>query len=135
MRTGIVATVETEPDIEIVGEAQNGAEALDLFRLLKPDVSLIDLRMPVLDGLDLIQAIRSDFPSAHLVVLTASFADVAIKKALRLGAAAVLLKHMCRTDLADTIRAVYRGERPMSDEVAGLLARNTIGDVLSAREV
>lgn len=134
MRTGIVAILEMEPDIEIVGLAQDGAEALTLFRMLSPDISLVDLRMPVLDGIGLIQAIRTEQPQAAIVLLTTSIADSAIKGALRAGASSIVLKHMCRTDLIETVRAVHRGERPLSDEIASLLAQNTIADSLTERE-
>ncbi|SFS08125.1 two component transcriptional regulator, LuxR family [Granulicella pectinivorans] len=135
MRAGIAATIDAEPDMEIVGLAQDGAEALTLFRTLNPDVSLTDLRMPVLDGLGLIEAILAEQPHANIVLLTASVADISIKQALRAGVASVLLKHMCRTDLIETIRAVHRGERPLSSEVKSLLAHNTVGEALTTREI
>ena len=118
MRSGIRAEINAESDMEVVASAQDGKEALELFRKLRPEVSLIDLRMPRMTGLELISTIRAEYPSARLVVLTSSPGDVHALRALRLGAAGYLLKHMLRDDLIATIRDVHNGKKRIPDHIA-----------------
>lgn len=135
MRAGISGEVNEQDDMEVVAEAQDGIEALELFHQFRPDVSLVDLRMPKLDGIEVIAAITSSYPGARAIVLTMSGGDVHARRALRAGATGYLLKHMLRTDLIDTIRTVHRGHRRIPDEVARLLAEHVTDCELTAREI
>lgn len=135
MRSGISVEVDSEPDMEVVAAAQDGQEAFELFRKHRPEVSLIDLRMPRLNGLDLIIKIRNEYPSAKIIVLTSAAGDVHALRALRSGASGYLLKHMLRDDLVSTIRDVHRGKRRIPDDIAQLLARHAIDGQMTSREI
>ncbi len=135
MRAGISAEINAESDMRVVAGASNGVEALSLYREHRPDVSLVDLRMPIMNGLDLIAEIRSLHPPARIVVLTTSAADVHAVKAFRAGASGYLLKHMLRGDLIETIRAVHRGVRKIPAEIAQLLAEHALDEALTSREI
>src|ERR1700723_2699723 len=111
LREGIAAVLEDEPDMALVGEAVNGREAVARFRQLRPDVTLMDLRMPDMNGIDAITAIRRDFPNARIIVLSTYAGDVQAAAALRAGASGYLLKNLVRSELLDTIRAVHAGKR------------------------
>ncbi|WP_263377264.1 response regulator [Granulicella paludicola] len=135
MRSGIAAEINAEPDMSVVASAGDGEEALTLFRAQRPDVSLIDLRMPKMNGLDLLSAIRADFPGARVIILTTSSGDVHAIRAFRLGAAGYLLKHMLRGDLVTTIRDIHAGKRRIPDEVAQLLAQHAVDEHMTPREI
>ncbi|HEY0785325.1 MAG TPA: response regulator transcription factor [Acidobacteriaceae bacterium] len=135
LREGIAAVLEGEADIVLVGEATNGEEALDAFRLLRPDVTLMDLQMPKMNGIEAILAIRREFPTARFVVLTTYQGDVQALRALRAGATGYLLKNMLRKDLLETIRAVHAGRRRIPAQIAAELAEHVTDDALSEREV
>lgn len=135
MRSGISVEINAEPDMEVVASAQDGQEALQLFRKFRPEVSLIDLRMPRMSGLELISTIRSEYPTARLVVLTSSPGDVHALRALRSGASGYLLKHMLRDDLIVTIRDVYNGKKRIPDHIAQLVAQHALGGQMTPREV
>ncbi|SEB43093.1 response regulator [Terriglobus roseus] len=135
MRSGIAAEINAEPDMSVIASAEDGEEALELFRVHRPDVSLIDLRMPKMNGLELLSAIRADFPLARLVVLTTSAGDVHAVRAFRMGAAGYLLKHMLRGDLITTIREVHEGRRRIPDEIAQLLAQHAMDNQMTPREI
>ena len=135
LRSGIAAELQAQEDIELVGEASNGIEAIASFRALRPDVTLMDLQMPLMNGLDAIVAIRSEFPEACLVVLTTYQGDVQALRALKAGAMGYLLKNMLRAELVDTIRAVYAGNRRIPKEIAAVLAEHVTDDALSKREI
>src|ERR1035441_6259273 len=135
LRSGIAAELQAEEDIELVGEASDGLEAIASFRALRPDVTLMDLQMPLMNGLDAIVAIRSEFPDARIVVLTTYQGDVQALRALKAGAMGYLLKNMLRAELVDTIRAVYAGKRRIPKEVAAELAEHVADDTLSQREI
>ena len=135
MRAGITAEIDVEEDMQVVASAQNGAEALALFRTHSPDVSLIDLRMPILDGMSLIKSIRTEQPTARIIVLTTSAGDVHIVKAFRAGASGYLLKHMLSSQLIHTIRSVHNGERIIPEEIARLLAENALSETVTPREI
>jgi len=135
MRSGIAAEISAEADMSVIAEAQDGAEALALFRQHKPDVSLIDLRMPRMGGLELISTIRAESPTARIVVLTTAMGDVSALRAFRFGAAGYLLKHMLRTELIETIRDVHRGKRRIPDEIARLLAQHALEEQMTRREI
>jgi DNA-binding NarL/FixJ family response regulator len=134
MREGIAAALENHQDIMLVGAGADGAEAQALFRELRPDVVLMDLQMPGMSGIEATSSIRSEFPDARIVVLTAYRGDVQITRALKAGALAYLLKSTLRSDLVDTIRAVHAGRRRLSTEIAAEVAEHLMDDALSDRE-
>lgn len=116
LREGIATLLATEPGLQLVAEAANGREGVELFRLVRPDVTLMDLQMPVMNGHDAILAIREEFPDACIVVLTTYSGDERAAKAFRAGASGYLLKENVRKELADTIRRVYAGEKSIPTE-------------------
>jgi DNA-binding NarL/FixJ family response regulator len=134
-RAGLSALVANEGDMQLVGEASTGTEAIEQFRLLRPDVLLLDIQMPQMNGIEAIVAIRREFLSARIIVLTTYAGDVLAERALKAGAQAYLLKGMIRKDLLDTIRAIYKGLRKVHSDVAAELAIHMGDDVLSDREV
>ncbi|HTF69506.1 MAG TPA: response regulator transcription factor [Edaphobacter sp.] len=135
LREGIAAVIEGEDDIELVAEAVDGREAIELFRQHRPDVTLMDLQMPGLNGIDTMIAIRTEFPNARFIVLTTYQGDVQALRALKAGASGYLLKNMLRRELLDTIRAVNAGRRRIPPEIAAELADHVTEDALSDREV
>jgi DNA-binding NarL/FixJ family response regulator len=135
LREGIAAVLEGEEEFELIAEASNGQEAVELFRVHRPDVTLMDLQMPGMNGVDAIIAIRSDFPNAKFIMLTTYQGDVQALRALKAGATGYLLKNMLRKELLDTIRAVHVGRRCIPPEIAAELADHVTDDALSAREV
>jgi len=135
MREGIAAAINGQQDMILVGEAASGQEAIDTYRRLRPDVVLMDLNLPGLGGIEAMEAIRSEFPSARIVVLTAYRGDVQALKAFRTGAVGYLLKNMLRKELLDTIRVVYSGRRRIPDEIAAELGRHSLDDELTEREL
>lgn len=135
LREGLASVLGREPDIDLIGEAQDGREAIDAYQRLKPDVVLMDLQMPGLDGLSAIKAIRAQDPEARIVVLTTYAGDAQALRALRAGAAGYLLKSSLRRELVDTIKAVYAGRRYLHPDVAQEIAVNAISDPLTDREV
>jgi DNA-binding NarL/FixJ family response regulator len=135
LRSGIAALIETQPDMQMVGEASNGSEAVQLHRQLNPDVTLMDLQMPGMNGIDAIKAIRLEFPSARFVVLTTHQGDVQALRALKAGATGYLLKSMIWKDLGDCVRAVHAGRRKIPPEVAAVLAEHVTDDLLTEREI
>jgi len=135
LREGIAAILGMQPDMQLVGEAEDGAQAIKIFRELKPDVTLMDLQMPILNGVEAIARIRKDFPDARIIVLTTYAGDVQALRAMRAGAAGYLLKGALRRDLLDTIRAVHGGRRYLSPEIAQQIALHSSDDSLSEREI
>ena len=135
LREGVAAVIAGENDMEIVAEAVDGREAIQLFRKHLPDVTLMDLQMPGLGGVETIQAIRTEFPNARFVVLTTYQGDVQALRALKAGAAGYLLKTMLRKDLLETIRIVHSGRRRIPSEIATELAEHVGEEALSEREV
>ncbi len=135
LREGIAAVMQGEEDIELVAEGTGGKEAIDLFRLHRPDVTLMDLQMPDMNGIDAMIAIRSDFPNARFIVLTTYQGDVQALRALKAGASGYLLKNMLRKELLETIRAVHAGRKRIPPEIAAELADHVTDDALSDREV
>jgi DNA-binding NarL/FixJ family response regulator len=134
VRAGLAAVIGEEPDLEFIGEAANGQEAVALYRAKQPDVVLMDLRMPVLGGVEAIRAIRSEFPSAKIIALTTYEGDTDIHRALEAGAVGYLLKEMLPTDVVDAVRVVCRGQRIIPPAVAGRLAEYTPRVDLTPRE-
>jgi DNA-binding NarL/FixJ family response regulator len=135
LREGIAAVLHEEEDITLAGEASNGQEAVAKFRACRPDVTLMDLQMPGMNGIDAIIQIRSEFPHARFIVLTTYQGDVQALRALKAGAAGYLLKNMLRKDLVTTIRAVHNGRRYIPPEIAAELADHVADDTLTEREI
>ena len=135
LREGIAAILGLQPDMQLVGEAEDGAQAIKIFRELRPDVTLMDLQMPILNGVDTIAQIRKEFPDARIIVLTTYAGDAQALRAMRAGAAGYLLKGALRRDLLDTIRAVHGGRRYLSPEIAQQIALHSSEDSLSEREI
>ena len=135
LRSGIAALVDTQPDMRMVGEASNGSEAVQLPRQLNPDVTLMDLQMPDMSGLDAIISIRTEHPAARIIVLTTYAGDVLAQRALKAGAQAYLLKSLVRTEILNAIRVVHAGERQVQAEVASEIAKHTAHALLTAREL
>jgi DNA-binding NarL/FixJ family response regulator len=134
LRDGIAAVLEGVDDMTLVGQASNGQEAIESFRCLRPDVTLMDLRMPEVSGIHAITAIRSEFPAARVIVLTTYTGDAQAAAALRAGAAGYLLKSSVRKDLIDTIRVVHSGRRSVPAGIATDIAEHVADDALTTRE-
>jgi DNA-binding NarL/FixJ family response regulator len=135
VRSGLATLIATQSDMQLVGEASSGKEAVQLHRELNPDVTLMDLQMPDMSGLDAIIAIRGEHPAARIVVLTTYSGDVRARRALQAGAQAYVLKSMVRAEILDTIRAVHAGEKRIQTDVAAEIATHTADVPLTAREV
>jgi DNA-binding NarL/FixJ family response regulator len=135
LRQGIAALISDQPDLQLVGQASNGLEAMEQFRLHRPDVMLMDLQMPGMNGIDAMSAIRAEFPDARFVVLTTYTGDVQIVRALKAGARAYLLKSLLHRELLDTIRSVHAGNKRIPPEIAAELADHAADDQLTAREI
>ena len=135
MRSGIRALIATQPDMQLIGEASSGKEAVQLHRELNPDVTLMDLQLPDMSGVEAIIAIRGEQPAARIVVLTTYSGDVLACRALRAGAQAYVLKSMMRAEILDTIRAIHAGQRRIQTDVAAEIAMHTADVPLTAREV
>lgn len=135
LREGIAALLNAESDMKLVAEASNGQEAIKKFRLHRPDVTLMDLQMPALNGIEAIVAIRSEFPNARIIVLTTYIGDIQVLRALKAGARGYLLKGDVPRQLLDTIRAVHAGQKRIPSEVAAQLAEHAAAEELSSREI
>jgi DNA-binding NarL/FixJ family response regulator len=135
LREGIAAVLASQEDMTIVGEATTGFEAVESFRRHHPDVTLMDLRMPDMSGLEAITAIRAEFPGARIIVLTTYAGDAQAAAALKAGAAGYMLKNTVRKELIETIRAVHAGKRRVPAEIATDIAEHVADDALSAREI
>ena len=135
LREGIAALVNRESDMKLIAEATNGQEAIEKFRLHRPDVTLMDLQMPAMNGIEAIIGIRSEFPNARIIVLTTYAGDVQVLRALKAGARGYILKVHVRRELLDTIRAVHGGQKRIPPEVAAELADHAADDALSSREI
>ncbi len=135
LREGIAALIAAEPDMEFVAEAATGREALAQFKLKRPDVTLMDLQMPDMNGIEAIIAIRGEFPNARIIVLTTYTGDVQVLRALKAGARAYLLKGRVNTELLEIIRAVHHGQKRIPPEIAAELADHATEDDLSPREI
>jgi DNA-binding NarL/FixJ family response regulator len=135
LREGIAALIGIQTDMELIAEASNGREALELFRKHRPDVTLMDLQMPEMSGIDAMSSIRGEFPDARIIVLTTHAGDVQVSRALKAGARAYLLKGSLRKELLETIRAVHAGQKRLSSEVAAEIAEHATDDALTPREI
>ena len=135
LRKGIAALVNAEPDLKLIAEASNGKEAIDAFRSHRPDITLMDLQMPSVDGLQAIEGIRTEFPDARIIVLTTYSGDMQVLRALKAGARGYILKGHVHKELLDTIRAVHAGQKRIPPEIAAELADHATDDLLTAREI
>jgi DNA-binding NarL/FixJ family response regulator len=135
LRGGIAALIGIQTDMELVAEACDGREALEQYRRHHPDITLMDLQMPEMSGIDAISAIRGEFPDARIIILTTHAGDVQVSRALRAGARAYLLKGSLRNELMETIRAVHAGQKRVSSEVAAEISAHSTDQALTPREV
>jgi len=135
LREGIAAVLEGQPDMVLIGQASNGREAIESFRQHRPDVTLMDLRMPDMNGIEAITAIRAEFPNARIIVLTTYAGDVQAAGALKAGASGYLLKNLVRKELLETIRVVHAGKRRVPPEIATEIAEHVADDALTEREI
>jgi DNA-binding NarL/FixJ family response regulator len=135
VREGIAVLVGTQPDMTLVAEASNGREAMQQFRTHRPDVTLMDLQMPEMNGFDAIVAIRGEFPDAKIVVLTTYKGDVQILRSLKAGAQGYLLKNTLHKELVETIRAVHAGRKALSSEASYEIAEHATDDALTPAEI
>jgi DNA-binding NarL/FixJ family response regulator len=135
LREGIASLVASQADMELVAEASTGREALEQFRNHRPDLTLMDLQMPDMGGIEAMIAIRDEFPGARIIVLTTYKGDVQVLRALKAGARAYLLKGLLRKELLETIRAVHAGQKRIPPEVAAVLADHAVDATLTSREI
>lgn len=135
VRDGVARLIATQPDMELIAEACDGQEAVEQFRKNQPDVTLMDLQMPTMSGIDAIGSIRGEFPQARIIVLTTYEGDVQVIRALKAGAQAYLLKGSLRKELLETIRAVHAGQKRLSPEVTVGIAEHATDNALTPREI
>jgi DNA-binding NarL/FixJ family response regulator len=135
LREGIASIIQGEKDMVVVGEASNGREAIEVFRSKRPDVTLMDLQMPDVNGIAAIAAIRQEHPQARIIVLTTYEGDVLARRALKAGATGYILKDMIRTELLEAIRAVHLGRKYIPQKIAAELVDHYAEDDLSEREI
>jgi DNA-binding NarL/FixJ family response regulator len=134
-RDGIAALLASQQDMTVVAEASSGREAVEQFRVHQPDIALMDLQMPEMNGLDALVAIRGEFPDAHVIVLTTYTGDVQVLRAMQVGARAYLLKNLLHKELLETIRAVHVGRKTLSAEASFELAEHATDDALTPGEI
>ena len=135
LREGIAALVNSQPDMVLIAQASNGREAINLFKQHMPDVTLLDLRLPDMSGIDVLIAIRSEFPDARIIMLTTFEGDVEVQRALQAGARGYLLKNMPPTELLEVIRQVHAGKKRIPPEIASQLLEHMSDEVLTEREI
>ena len=135
LRKGIATLVNAEPDMKLVAEASNGQEAIESFRVHRPDVTLMDIQMPSFNGIEAICEIQSEFPDARIIVLTTYTGDAQVLRALKAGARAYILKGHVHRELLETIRAVHAGQKRIPPDVAAQLAEHATDDELTSREI
>src|SRR5215813_7306213 len=135
LREGIAAVLASETDMLLIAEASNGQEAVEQFRIHRPDVTLMDLQMPLMNGTEAIVAIRNEFPEARIIVLTTYSGDAQAVRAFKAGASGYLLKNMLRKELVETIRSVHAGKKKIPPEIAIEIAEHHSDDALTEREI
>ena len=135
LREGVAALIGNQTDMALIAEASNGREALEQFRRHRPDITLMDLEMPDMSGIDAMSAIRGEFPDARIIVLTTHAGDALAARSLKAGARAYLLKGLLRKELLETIRAVHVGQKRISPELATEIAEHATDDALTPREI
>ncbi|QRK07272.1 response regulator transcription factor [Archangium violaceum] len=134
LREGLSAMIAGQSDMALIAEAENGEQALRAFREHQPDITLMDVRMPTMGGIDAITAIRTEFPTARIIVLTTYEGDAQALRAIKAGASGYLLKSMLRKELVETIRSVHAGRRRIAADIASEMAEHVADDELTARE-
>ena len=135
LRKGIAAIIASQPDLSLVAEASNGREAVEQYRTHRPDITLMDLQMPEMNGLDAMIAIRTEFPEARIIMLTTYTGDVQVLRAMKVGARGYLLKTLLDKELLETIRAVHGGKKMLSAEASYELAEHATSDALTPAEI
>lgn len=135
LRKGIAALVNAESDMKLIAEASNGQEAVESFRIHRPDVTLMDIQMPAVDGIEAIDLIRSEFSEARIIVLTTYTGDAQVLRALRAGARGYVLKGHVHRELLETIRVVHAGQKRIPPDIAAELAEHATDDELTSREI
>lgn len=135
IRDGVTTIIGAQPDMQMVGEVGDGAQAIEIYRRLRPDVTLMDIQMPVLDGVEATKAIRKEYPSAKIVILTTYSGDAQAVRALKAGAVGYLLKSSLRKELIEAIRAVHAGRRYVPTEIATEIAIHTADEAMTEREL
>jgi len=135
LRKGIDALVNVEPDMKLIAEASNGRDAIESFRLHRPDVTLMDIQMPGFNGIEAIDGILNEFPDAHIIVLTTYTGDVQVLRALKAGARGYVLKGHVHRELLETIRAVAAGQKRIPPDIAAELAEHVADNELTTREI
>jgi len=135
MMAGIAGEINSQPDMTVVAQAKSGLEAIEYFKTCRPDITLMDLRMPGMTGIEAITAIRREFPIARIIALTTAAGDIQALNAFKAGASGYLLKNLLRTELIDTIRLVNAGKRRIPDEIARQMAEHAMDDAVTGREL
>jgi DNA-binding NarL/FixJ family response regulator len=135
MMAGVAGAIDAQVDMKVVGLAEDGATGIELFRELQPDITLMDLRLPDISGIDAIVTIRSEYPSARIIVLTTSAGDIQVLRAIKAGACGYLLKNLVRTELIDTVRRVHAGKRVVPPQIAAELAAHLGDSCITTREL
>jgi DNA-binding NarL/FixJ family response regulator len=135
MMAGISGEINAQPDMRVVAQATDGDEALECFRANRPDVTLMDIRMPRVNGIEAVSAIMREFPKARIVILTTAAGDIQALRAFRAGAVGYLFKNLLRTDLIETIRLVHSGRKRIPPEIAQQLAEHLGEEAITAREL
>lgn len=135
MRSGIAGEINAQRDMKVIAEAEDGDSALALFRAHRPDVTLLDLKMPRMNGIDCLVAIRTEFGQARIIVLTTAAGDIQATRAFQAGAVGFLLKDTLRSELVNTIRLIHSGGRRIPEEIAVQMAEHAADDALSEREI
>ena len=135
LREGIITLINNQPDMQVVGEASTGRSAIEGFREHRPDIALMDIRLPDMSGIDVMIAIRKEFPEARIIMLTTSEGDVEIQRALEAGASGYMLKSMPPKDVVEAVRQVNRGKKRIPPEIAAHLAEHYSDEAITAREI
>jgi DNA-binding NarL/FixJ family response regulator len=135
MMEGVAGAIDAQVDMKVVGVAEDGATGIELFRKLQPDITLMDLRLPDISGIDAIVSIRNEYPSARIIVLTTSAGDIQVLRAIKAGAYGYLLKNLVRTELIDTVRRVHTGKRVVPPQIAAELAAHLGDSGITAKEL
>src|ERR1700678_218846 len=135
LREGIITLINNQPDMQVVGEASTGQKAIEGFREHQPDIALMDIRLPDMSGIDVMIAIRKEFPGARVIMLTTSEGDVEIQRALEAGASGYMLKSMPPKEVVEAVRQVHRGKKRIPPEIAAHLAEHYSDEAITAREI
>jgi DNA-binding NarL/FixJ family response regulator len=135
LREGIITLINNQPDMQVVGEASTGQKAIEGFREHQPDIALMDIRLPDMSGIDVMIAIRKEFPEARIIMLTTSEGDVEIQRALEAGASGYMLKSMPPKEVVEAVRQVHRGKKRIPPEIAAHLAEHYSDEAITAREI